>query len=213
MIVIFSKAELCCFNSILENKNPIFGISIDAPQGINKGAYINNTVESLRQKGLVTSEGKLEKVAVLPIKMLEAYNKSRSYLFMNKVRVGFIDANWLVTLSELDTDRIDLIRISKAQFMIELLKNYPYLCGGRAASSDSVTVRKVNIQDWGNEFEKMIEPNTISTMKFKDKKIKSFELFYWSMEKNGVYDILTQEDKEMSSLKMRRKFADMLEIK
>lgn len=120
--MIFSKAELICFNSVLGG-GVIFGTHFKA--GRQDEEYVQATVETLAQKGFLDENRQPNKLFVAAVRMLQEYKQATRHLFLNKARLA-LGKRFLVALTPVGND-YDMSRMDKALFFAGLLEQAPRL--------------------------------------------------------------------------------------
>ena len=125
--MIFSAPELAGLNSIsgggdlpgIQLKVPSFGTHDDLWASVN---------ESLKEKGIVGTDGHLTAIGMVPVKVVEMYRTAGRYVFLGTTKVS-LDADGSLTMIGPVGDDWQVIRTAKEALMIGLLKKFPFMCG------------------------------------------------------------------------------------
>jgi len=92
----YTNQEMIFFNSILDG-GEIFGIKLEEPFLVDE-KYIEDTIESLQEKGIIDEEKKLIVTKETPALFLEEYKKASKHIVLNDKRIALCGEKYAVVI-------------------------------------------------------------------------------------------------------------------
>ena len=188
--MIFDEKELICFNSILDGKK-ILGISIEDKEEMNTGEYIKDTIVSLKEKGIIDSEGNISKIGVLPIRALEQYKNCKNHIVINNTCFGLINNQEAIAIKKVK-DCYDISRVNKLSIITEILKKSSFLRGSLSVHISENKLDKVSI-----DLEELLAKDSIHMTKYLEKSVISDKIFFYDDKQGFSYDLIGKSLKEV----------------
>lgn len=206
----FSEQELVCFNSILDGKR-ILGIQIDNTKDMESIEYVNDTISSLKEKGIMDSEGKLTKLGILPIRSLELYKSCDNYLIINNTCCGLINDSEAIII-KINEDSYDIYRVNKLKIVTELLEKCPFLRGAsssypqKKSKEISIELTELLMNDYN------YTKDSIHMIKYIDKNVTSNKIYFYDDNQGFRYDLIGKKLIEVQPCDIKRMLIRDLEI-
>lgn len=195
--MIFSEKELICFNSILDGKK-ILGISIEDKEEMNTGEYIKDTIVSLKEKGIIDSEGNISKIGVLPIRALEQYKNCKNHIVINNTCFGLINNQEAIAIKKVK-DCYDISRVNKLSIITEILKKSSFLRGSLGVHSSENKLDKVSM-----DIEELLTKDSIHMIKYLERSVISDKIFFYDDKQGFSYDLIGKSLKEVKPHDIKR---------
>lgn len=213
-IMRFTDREMICFNSILGGGS-IVGINIEIPGFVDKGKYILETINRLKQKELVDTDGNLNKYGMIPIRLLEAYKNAQSYIFINEMRIGIIDEDNVVIL-EKSIGGTSIRIVNKIVLLAGIISDHQVLQN----KQDKMTIKErnlmlINYEGWVDTMEDMDAPSLeiLFVVKYDNGNLVCNKVYYWDKNNTYLYDVKKQRRKIVGSVDIRTDIMKLLEMR
>lgn len=205
----FTNDEMIGLNSIID-KNDIFGINLIPPSLNEQVDFVDKTINSLKVKGLIDDKGKLRKIGVIPIRLIEEYKNASQYIFINDFRIAFCEKDNFVILIQVENG-YELLRLSKIVLLTQLLKKYSFLCLAQDKNIKPSVPYDVSYDLWEECLDNISLEEIIIISKYKNKEILDLGIIYGS-DNSGYYDIINQKNHLLFARDLRIKLMELLEI-
>lgn len=204
--MIFTESELICFNSLIDGK-VIMGTHFKAP--LNPGEdYLRQTVDSLKSKGFLNKDENPNELFAVAMKMLKAYKRAKSFLFINKARIALED-NKVTVLTEM-SNGYDLMRTDKVTFFQALLQQTPYLLQADKGVHKMQTMKP---DVWSNSIKNdTVLYDNMWMHKFNGNKMQETQVMYRVGEQGYIYSPDKEELLECGPRDMRVLLMNLFEI-
>ena len=207
--MIFSKGEIIAFNSILDSKE-IPGLRITMPLPSEHSNMIADVQNSFRKKRITDLNGKLTKLAVLPIRSLEDYKAAERYLYFNNLRISFNTDRSITIIKILDGEFYDMMRMNRDFLFLDILKQCDYLRGAYEPDPQWPDKETISYPDWENTMADVKVENILALRTVDGQKEEDAYVFYWKGSEGYVYDLENKERTALGSREMRVAIAERL---
>lgn len=196
--MLFSEAELLCFNSVLDGKR-IFGTFFQAPE-VESKEYIDNTVMQLIKHKFLDENKKPNESFYLAVKVLKEYKEAKRYLFMNQMKIAFAKDNVNIICLFQKESGYEITVIRKELFLYEYMKRTPFLA---AADTKERISGKIQINNWFKELETPSLENFTFIQEFKQHKLGGMYILYQKERQGYLYEPINEVIKQGGSLQFR----------
>jgi len=208
--MIFTKGEMLCFNSVLDSQE-IPGVALKAPLPSEYDKYIIEVLKSLRKKGLTEDDGKLSKLAALPIMTLEDYKKAKKRLYLNDLRISF-NYDKSITLIKKAGEDFELTRLPRECLLLEILKQCEYLKGAQDSDEIREEPETFEFSEWEQTITDVHTENIIAVKSTDGEKEQDVCIYYWVGSNGYEYDLEKKERTRRGPRDMRVAMMERLGI-
>ena len=214
----FSIEEIICMNTFLDRK-PIAGLPLQwRYSGEEEAQAIQTTVQSLKDKGYVQEDGTFNLEGTTVLKLLQLYKAATTKVFINHMRVGFLENQRVVILALAFDDQLALKGVTmqlngRAELFFGLLNTYPDLC---KSYKPFFVPRSYQLPLL--EFYQQLKPipmqNIIYLSKPSQEDGERYEtrVYYWNEEACSTYHYETNICEEWEVGAIRKCLAEALEV-
>lgn len=200
-----SDAEMMFMISVSKGRKPL-GIGVKMPENKEREAYVQNTVCSLREKGIVNENMGLTKEGADLLYFFEIYRNNHRHVVLDQVYVAVLPKNRLITVERKESS-YEFSCISTAVLLEALLGYSEFLNSHdehpRRGSWESITARalteKVQSSTGGVWIREYIEG------------VSSGEKYYgWDMQQGYVVNLEKNRIRSLSPSWMRKQICRLL---
>lgn len=206
--MILTASELAVLSHISGNEM-LFGVPNKSVRIKEQENFVQQTTESLKEKGILDNEGKLRKKGTLPIYILEQYKKAKKHLIINNIKLAVLPTHKVISIIPVENG-YDLSTEDSVVFFTQFMGLKEYF--GRADFNVNYERKKYKVyEDWEKEFQKYRD-DYILIGAFDEKKVIEEIVLYWDEEMGYLFDLHSVERKEMSPRMMRLHLMELLDI-
>jgi hypothetical protein len=205
--MLFSEAELICFNSVLDGKR-IFGTHFQVPEDVSK-EYIDKTMEQLIEHKFLDDNKKPNESFFLALKVLNEYKEAGRYLIMNQMKIAFAkDEKNIICLGKMD-DGYEMTAMKKELFLYEYMKKIPFLAEEDTNESKS---SKIEYQKWFKELENPSLKYITFLQEFNQNKLGKMYILYEKENQGYLYEPAMERIIQGGSLQFRHLLMNLFQI-
>lgn len=178
----FNNEEIVFLTSVSRGNVP-FGIKYKLPREGEKEAFVERTIQSLMQKGILDGQRKLTKEGAGIIRCWEEYRNCKDHVMIRRIRAALLPGGMLVAVLP-DGDAYEVQYMNAEVLMLAILKQARSLCGA------STQPERGKWQDMAGEMpggESGEQEGMIPIIKFEYFKAIDRRIIYWKGEQ--VYQI------------------------
>lgn len=208
--MIFTESELICFNSVLDGKQ-IVGLNIKDKKEMDNKKYVEDTVESLKKKGIIDSNGQISKVGILPIKALEDYKGCERHIAINGACFGLINNQEVISIRKID-DNYDILRVNKLSIITELLQKSAFLRKDSKSQDYKSEEQAIDILELLIKNDNYLK-DSLHINRYLKGEIMSNEIFFYDDNKGFKYDVIGKRLKEIQPCEVKKTIVDIFDIK
>lgn len=209
----FTTGEMLCFNSLLDGKK-VYGITFDYDSDCDEKIFIQETLESLREKELLTDAYKLTEKGAVMVKILEEYKKSATYLTVNNTFIASIDSKYGVVINcpvEGGREKYLMTALSKKEIIDYLLESRPDI-GNKYRKYKISSKIEFDGQELYEDLVKYESDKIIYIKKEKNNQVELERIYYWDDKQGYFYECREQIRVEMEPGEICGILCEMLEI-
>lgn len=201
--------ELYYLNRAL-NGDRIYGIK---PQVLGNGS--EDVIKSLKKKQMIDDDEKLNDFSFIILKNLEQYKATREYIWINEMSFALDKSNYLIFFSKKSQREFEFKKTTKELMLLALVKEFEFLRGGELFDNelDEIEIEKVEFDENLLKQLSIKSPNEIIYFKkVFENTIVDYVIYYLEENKIFKYDVLSNKKSRVTSKKVRREIATMLDI-
>lgn len=206
--MIFTESELCFLNNISKGDS-LFGVHFPTYGEDRHRRYVGEIVHSLKNKGVLSAEGKLRNVGAVPIYLLEQYKQASQHVLLNHMKIALLPKGKLVTIVPVE-EQYDLAIVNAVTFWAQLVTYFDYLCK-TDIGKEAVNTDYMDYELWHKGFQQYEERHLL-VGRFYEKKVLEEKILYWDNHNGYSYDIHKGEQKKMGPRAMRMYLMEILNI-
>lgn len=201
----FTNNEIVFLTSVGRGSIP-FGVRYHMPQTGKEEEFIEETLQSLTEKGILDKERKLTKEGAVVIRLWELYRNCRRHIIINHIHAAVMDRGQLITVYR-DGEEYEVSCMHSAVLMLAILKQSEYLCLGEE-KPERGKWRTVGAEEWQKEFEEI--DGFIPVMEYEGTVMQEKKLFYWKKQKGYLLNMEKMRVRSLSPALMRRQIFTIL---
>lgn len=206
----FSNNEMIFLNSLSDGPVP-FGLSFHMPEDKEKDRFILETIQSLQEKNIIGADGKLSKLGVIPVKILELYKNAESHVLLNHLLLcGTSDRRRICIVP--DSDGYDMFCIDSTAILFMFLKESAFMQKAQQKNAPLFFPRKMKTEEWQRAASKYSGRNILAC-RFQGPCPVERKIFYWDDQNGYEYNFASEECKKISPREMRLCLMSMIGMK
>lgn len=195
----FTKQEIMFLTSVSSGKKPL-GVVLQMPPEGKREAYIQETLQSLIRKGLVSEAGELTREGVVVLQAWEMYRNSEKHVAVDDSYMALIPEGRLLMVAPA-MEEYELRFVMPEIIMHGLLKASDYLRLGEEKIIRGKW-QEFNEAEWKEKIEDI--EGSIHLREFTNGKQISDSVYFWNKEKGYLLNLSRSRIRELSSGIMRR---------
>lgn len=205
----FTGAEMICFNSMIDERE-LFGVRLPLELLSDRKMYINQTKESLRQKGILDEHYNITAAGRVPVKLLYEYKKAEKHIIFNNMRIALIDRKNIIAIGEESSD-YSILAVPKTGFLQLVLNHFPFMRGG--GGRNKMTYKQPVSQDvWEAGLTDVAPEDLFMFVTYRKERVSGQFFIYQQQGKIFCYDYLREWLMEQSTQDIKWRLMDLLEI-
>lgn len=203
----FTEHEMVFFNSITKG-DTVLGIPLNfrPKEGYDKA--VKDTIQGLREKGVLKSETELSKEGALPARALECYKESNVHVIINYLHIALLEKKEAVVIIPLKNREYEMLRLPRVALLYLLLEKYPVLRGGGKTVKSQPEL--VDMDSFLQELKE--QEGNIVAGEFQNGTMVREQVYYWKEDTVYQYNLNTRLKKEVSPAQARRELMKLLQI-
>ena len=123
----FNNEEIVFLTSVSRGNVP-FGIKYRLPGELERGEFIERTMQSLMKKGILDAQKKLTKEGAAIIRCWEKYRNCKDHVMIHQVRAALLPGGMLIVALP-EEDGYEVQYMNAEVLMLAILKQAQSLCG------------------------------------------------------------------------------------
>ena len=173
---------------------------------------LNNAIDGLIRKGLLTENRRMHSFGLLPLKLLQMYKNADAIITIDNVRIGINKSQYVSILLPIqESDEYKIILSTKPAIVYALLDLKPDLRSKYRPFQISDR-KKANEEELKNIFENYDFTNRLYLKKVSGSKVVYERLYYWEQEKAHYFSYEDGYIYDVDTGRLRREVLELLEI-
>lgn len=208
--MVLTKEELLCYNSMLDGKE-IPEVSIQLSKA-DDDEVLNNAIDGLIKKGLLTENRRMHSFGLLPLKLLQMYKNADAIVTIDNVRIGIDKSQHVsILLPVQESGDYKIVLSSKPAIVYALLDLKPNL-RSKYRPFQIPNRKKANDEELKNIFEDYDFTNRLYLKKVSGGKVVYERLYYWKQETAHFFSYEDGYIYDVDTGRLRREVLELLEI-
>lgn len=183
-----------------------FGVRYHMPQAGKEDEFIEETMQSLTEKGILDEEQKLTREGAVLIRIWELYRNCRRHIIINRIHAAVLDGGQLITVYR-NGEEYEVSCMHSAVLMLAILKQSEYLCMGEE-KPERGKWRTIGAEEWQKELEEI--EGFIPVMEYEGVKMQAEKLFYWKKQEGYLLNPDNMRVRRLSPALMRQQIYKIL---
>ncbi len=220
--MLFTNNEIVFFTSVSRGKTP-FGVRYRMPEEGGREAFIEETMQSLMQKGILNDKRKLTKKGAMFIRSWELYRNCRKHVIVNRIRAAVLGDGKLITVCRVpdsergsagstdmpgnDAGEYEICCMDSAVLMLSILKQSDYLCL-EEKEAERGRWHGISTVQWQEELDGM--EGCIPVCEYENAGLTGRKLFYWKSGEGYQLNMERMRIRNISPAYMRRQLYQIL---
>lgn len=201
----FTNNEIVFLTSVSKGRKPL-GIHYRMPQDDRRQEFIEETIQSLIQKGLLDSERQLTKEGAAMIRFWEIYRNSKKHVVVNRIKAAVLEDGKLITVCG-NGDFYEVVCMESAVFMMGIVKKAEYLRLGEQ-KPERGKWQSIKPEEW--EQEMATAEGCIPIAEYENGFLQSQKLYYWKENQGFLMSLDRLRVRSLSPTVMRKQIFKIL---